>query len=342
MAVYVDDLLVTGSEFEMIREFKKEMSENFEMSDLGLLTYYLGIEVYQHNEGITLSQERYATKILCETGMSECNATQTPMEFGLKMTKGQEEPDIDEREFRRAIGCLRYLLHTRPDLAFSVGMLSRYMHQPKTSHGAALKQVLRYLRGTLSLGLVYRRKEKTELIGYSDSSHNIDEDDGRSTTGHMFYLNECPITWCSQKQETVALSSCEAEFMAATEGAKQAIWLQELLEEVTEIGSKPVELRLDNKSAIALTKNPVFHGRSKHIHKRYHFIRECVENNQVDVQHVPGAEQKADVLTKALGRIKFKEMRDLVGIQDVKEVNFKFKGENVRDKHEDNLKAKLS
>ena len=215
------------------------------------------------------------------------------------------------------------------------------MHNPKVSHGAALKQVLRYLKGTTRLGLVYERANEMKLEGFSDSSHNIDEDDGRSTTGHVFYLNGCPITWCSQKQETVALSSCEAEFMAATEAAKQAIWLQELLEETVGTQSDRVVIRLDNKSAIALTKNPVFHGRSKHIHKQYHFIRECIENELVDVQHVPGTDQKADILTKALGRIKFKEMKDLVGVQDIGEVNFKFKGENVGDKHEVNLEGKL-
>lgn len=212
------------------------------------------------------------------------------------------------------------------------------MHCPKVSHAAAIKQILRYLKGTLSLGLVFRRAEGIKLVGYSDSSHNINENDGRSTTGHMFYLNDCLITWCSQKQETVALSSCEAEFMAATEAAKQAIWLQELLEEVTERKVQKVMIHIDNKSAIALTKNPVFHGRSKHIHKRYHFIRECVENEQVDIQHIPGTEQKADILTKALGRIKFREMRELVGVQDL--VNFKFKGEYVGDKLEDNLRIK--
>ena len=329
VAVYVDDLLVTGSDHAMIGEFKREMSSNFEMSDLGLLTYYLGIEVRQEKGRITLSQGRYASKILSETGMNECNATQTPMEFGLKLLKAEEEENIDEKEYRRKIGCLCYLLHTRPDLAFSVGLLSRYMHDPKTSHGAALKAVLRYVKGTTTLGLVYKQASTMEIKGFSDSSHNIDEDDGRSTTGHIFYLNDCPITWCSEKQETVALSSCEAEFMAATEAAKQAIWLQDLLEEVTGQPRQKIVVRLDNKSAIALTKNPVFHGRSKHIHKRYHFIRECIENEQVDVQHVPGAEQKADILTKALGRIKFKEMKELVGVQDIEEVNFKFKVENV-------------
>lgn len=152
------------------------------------------------------------------------------------------------------------------------------------------------------------------MIGYSDSSHNVDPDDGRSTTGNIFYLNGNPITWCSQKQETVALSSCEAEFMASTETARQAVWLQELLGEIINKESDKVVIRIDNKSAIALTKNPVFHGRSKHIHSRYHLIRECVERYQVAVEHVAGSKQKADILTKALGRLKYKEMKDLIGI----------------------------
>ncbi|KAG7559072.1 Reverse transcriptase RNA-dependent DNA polymerase [Arabidopsis thaliana x Arabidopsis arenosa] len=313
----------------MITEFKREMSSKFEMSDLGKLSYYLGIEVHQHKDGITLSQERYASKILEEAGMSDCNASQSPMDQSVKLSKNKKEGLIDETNYRRTIGCLRYLLHTRPDLSFSVGMLSRYMQEPKESHGTALKQVLRYLKGTLSHGLVFERSNGAGLVGYSDSSHNVDEDDGKSTTGHVFYFNGCPITWCSQKQETVALSSCEAEFMAATEAAKQAIWLQELFAEVIGRECESVTIRVDNKSAIALTKNPVFHGRSKHIHRRYHFIRECVENGQVEVEHVPGEEQKADILTKALGRIKFKEMRGLIGVKDVKEEEFKLKGENV-------------
>ena len=251
---------------------------------------------------------------------------------------------MDEKDYRRVIGCLRYLLHTRPDLSYSVGVLSRYMHDPKTSHWTALKQVLRYVKGTLAYGLNFLRssKEGWTLTGYSDSSHNVEVYDGRSTTCHMFYLNECPITWCSQKQETVALFSCEAEFMAATEAAKQAIWLQELLAEVTEEPCEKVVVKIDNKSVIALTKNPVFHGRSKHIHKRYHFIRECIDNGLVDVEHIAGSLQKADILTKALGRLKFKEMRELVAVQDLKDGDFNIKGENVEDNLESSLIHKLT
>lgn len=329
MVVYVDDLLVTGLSLKAVFDFKNEMATKFEMSDLGKLTYYLGIEVLQSDKGITLKQDRYARKILEETGMILCNPTHVPMEINAQFSKESHEEKVDEKEYRRSIGCLRYLLHTRPDLSFSVGVLSRYMQAPRTSHGAALKQILRYLRGTCSLGLYYPRGGGIKLLGFSDSSHNVDNDDGKSTTGHIFYFGESPITWSSTKQEIVALSSCEAEFMAATEAEKQAIWLQELLSEATGEECKHVVIKVDNRSAIALTKNPVFHGRIKHIHRRFHFIRECVENEQVEVEHIPGSEQKADILTKSLGRIRFKEMRDLIGVKDVSGDGFKFKGKNV-------------
>lgn len=163
-------------------------------------------------------------------------------------------------------------------------------------------------------------------MGYSDSSHNVDVDDGKSTTSHVFYLDESPITWYYQKQEIFALSSCEADFLAATEAAKQAIWLQELLSEVIGKTCEKVTIRVDNKSAIALTENHVFHGRSKHIYRRFHFIQKCIENEQVEVENVLGNEQRADILTKSLGRLKFKEMMSLIGVQNVGEDKFKLKG----------------
>ena len=310
--------MVTRSNQGKINDFKKGMSSNFEMSDLGKLTYYLGIEVLQEEEGISLKQERYANKILEEAGMDECKAVLIPMISGLELSKAPDEKSIDGQKYRKHIGCLRYLLHTRPNLSYDVEVLSRYMHDPKESHGAALKQVLRYLQGTTSHGILFGKGNKSGLVGFSDSSHSVDVNDGKSTGRHGFYLNECPITWCFQKLQVVALSSCEAEFMAATEAAKQAIWLQELFAEVIGTTCERVTIRVDNKYAIALTKNPVFHGRSKHIHRKYHFIRECVENGQILVEHVPGVNQRADILTKVLAKIKFKEMRDLLGVQDVR------------------------
>ena len=298
IAVYVDDLFVTGTSLDTINKFKKEMSSTFEMSDLGKLSYYLGIEVVQHSEGIVLNQAQYALKILEDAGMTNCNPTHTPMDISLKASKSENEKEVDATIYRKNVGCLRYLLHTRPDLSYCVGVLSRYMQSPRESHAIAMKQCLRYLKGTTTLGLVYNRcVASPKLVGYSDSSHNVDPDDGRSTMGHVFYLGESPISWCSGKQDVVACSSCEAEFMAGTEAAKQAIWLQDLLSEIAGTSCEKVTICIDNQSAIALTKNPVFHGRSKHIHRRFHFIRECVENGHIEVIHVPGNEQRADILT---------------------------------------------
>ncbi|XP_018509904.2 secreted RxLR effector protein 161-like [Brassica rapa] len=230
------------------------------------------------------------------------------MELNVKMSRGLNEKHVGEKEYRRSIGCLRYLLLTRRDLSFVVGMLSRYMHEPRESHNVLLKQVLQYLRGTLSYGLSYERADGMRLIGYSDSSHNADADDGRSTTGHIFYLEKCPITWCSQKQETVDLSSCEAEFMAATEAAKQAIWLQDLLAEVTGSRCEKVTLRIDNKSAIALTKNPMFHGRRK------------------EQTHTPNGTKG-----RYTNQVPWQEMRSFIGVQELKIGDFKLEveGKNV-------------
>ena len=233
-----------------INEFKGEMTSKFEMSDLGRLTYYLGIEVTQHGDGITLNQNRYALKILQEAGMRECNPVHVPMEAGLKLEKSEEGKEIDATGYRKIIGCFRYLLHTRPDLSYCMGVLSRYMSSPRVSHGMAIKQCLRYLRGTTSFGITFERARRnaTRLVGYSDSSHNVDLDDGRSTTGHIFYLGNSPITWCSQKQDTIALSSCEAEFTAGTEAARQAIWLQDLLQEIIGASREKTVIHIDNRS----------------------------------------------------------------------------------------------
>ncbi|XP_074360137.1 secreted RxLR effector protein 161-like [Apium graveolens] len=199
------------------------------------------------------------------------------------------------------IGGLRYLVHTRPDIAYSVRIVSRYMEKPTEMHLLAAKRILRYVRGTLNHGLVYNRGSISELLtGYSDSDVAGHVEDRRSTGGMVFYLDDGLVTWASQKQRSVALSSCEGEFMAATAAACQAIWLWKMVSQVTGKHVEPVVLYLDNKSAIDLTKNFVFHGQSKYINIRYHFIRECVENGDILVKHVSTDLQRADVLTKAL------------------------------------------
>ncbi|XP_074351935.1 secreted RxLR effector protein 161-like [Apium graveolens] len=232
------------------------------------------------------------------------------------ITKDEGGKLVDSTDFKSIIGGLRYLIHTRPDLAYSVGVIRRFMEKPTVMHLNAAKRVLRYVKGTLEFGLIYTNDEENDvIIGYSDSDLAGNLEDRKSTDGMVFYLNKSLITWNSQKQRCVALSSCEAEFMAATAASYQAIWLRKLLAQVTGQYIPPVMLFIDNKSAINLAKNPVFHGRSKHIDVKFHFIRECIENGDIIVKHVCSEEQRADSLTKALSVVNFEKMRSILGVK---------------------------
>lgn len=321
IGVYVDDLIITGSKIEDIKSFKEQMMKLFEMSDLGLLSYYLGIEVKQYFQFITLCQSSYAVKILEKLGMEGCNPCKIPMETRVKLSKVSDNPPVDAALYRSVIGSLRYLVNSRPDLAYSVGVLSRYMEAPTTTHMAAVKQVLRYVRGTVNFGCCYekRRQCEKEPIGFSDSDLAGDIDDRKSTIGVIYFLGAKPITWVSQKQRVVALSSCEAEYVAATAAACQGVWLGRMLDELIGGGTVRAVLKVDNKSAIALAKNPVYHERSKHIDTKYHFIHDCVQRGDIAVEHVQTEEQLADILTKPLGRQKFDELRGKIGVRDVKQ-----------------------
>ncbi|EHK62694.1 hypothetical protein M3S_J82 [Sorghum bicolor] len=193
------------------------------------------------------------------------------------------------------------------------------MEDPRGSHWAAVKQILRYLSGTVNYGCIYKKLKtpETSIIGYSDSDLAGDVDDRKSTSGSVFLLGNSLVTWSSQKQRVVALSSCEAEYIASANAACQGIWLSRLLGELMGIPTPQVKLLVDNKSAIALSKNPVHHDRSKHIDIRYHFIRDCVDRGEVDIEHVGTGDQLADILTKALGRVKFVEQRQQLGVVSV-------------------------
>nr|GEW25211.1 zinc finger, CCHC-type [Tanacetum cinerariifolium] len=301
--------------------FKSQMEDKFEMSDLGLLAYYPGIEVTQTGGVITIRQTCYINKILKETSMIESNDTKIPMDPGTKSVKAKDGNSVDATYYRSLIRSLMYLLHIRPDLNYSVGLFSRFMQDPKDHHLKALKQVIRYIKGIKEHGIIYKKEGGYKITRYSDSSYGINTDQGKGTTGTVFYFGESPITWCTQKQPTMTLSSCESEFMAAIGAACQALWLKRLLNEITGWGEERITLKVDNISAIALVKNPVFHGRSKHINILYHFIRECVENGHINMEHVSGELQRADILTKSLPRLKFVTMRQMLGVQDLRRRN---------------------
>jgi hypothetical protein len=310
VGVYVDDLIITGCSSNIIQNFKSQMSDVFKMSDLGVLSYYLGIEVKQDELGITISQERYANKILDQSGFADCNTCEVPMQTKLKLNRKSDSGCVDTTEYRSLVGKLRYLVNTRPDLAFSVGYVSRFMEEPHEEHLTAVKHILRFIAGTRDWGLFYPKRNggKAKLMGFSDSDLAGDQDDRKSTSGVLFFLGDSPISWQSTKQKVVALSSCEAEYIAAATAACQAVWLARLLAEISGSAvSKPV-LRVDNKSAISLIKNPVHHDRSKHIDTRFHLIREYANSIRTE-------EQLGDILTKPLGKLKFRELCMKIGLR---------------------------
>jgi hypothetical protein len=235
IGVYVDDLVITGEKKADIERFKKQMIKMFCMSDLGLLIYYLGIEVEQGSRGITLCQSAYAQKLLERSGMKGCKGAQAPMEGRLKLTKNNTAAKVDATQFRSIVGGLRYLTHTWPDITFAVGYVSQFMEDPREDHLAAVKHLLRYIAGTSGYDLIYPRRGTTalQLTGFSDSDMAGDIDGRKSTSDMLFFLGDCPITWQPQKQKIVALSTCEAEYIAAATASCQGIWLARLFKELT-------------------------------------------------------------------------------------------------------------
>ncbi|KAK0608154.1 hypothetical protein LWI29_026328 [Acer saccharum] len=254
------------------------MMNEFEMTDMGLLHYFLGIEVKQTNEGIVISQQKYAKDLLKKFKMDKAVPCSTLMEVNLKLRIGDESEEVDATLYRSLVGNLMYLTATRPDLMFSVSMLSRFMTSPKKSHWEAGKRILRYVVGTINHGAV---------------------------------------SWSSKKQPVVALSTTEAEYIALCAAGCQTLWLRWMLKELKCFQEEGTVLYCDNNSAIALSKNPVFHGRSKHIRIKYHYIRDLVKDGEVVVKHCKTQHQIADIFTKALKTETFVKLKEKLGVTQV-------------------------
>ena len=219
--------------------------------------------------------------------MSDCNAIKMPMEVHLKLQKKAQGKQVNSTNFRSLIGSLRYLLNTIPDLTYSVSYLSRFMDKPSSDHLAAAKRILRYLKGTMNFCLMYNRGDRDLTItGYSDSEFSGDINNRKSTSGQIFFMGGLPITWNSVKQRVVALSTCDAEYIAVSSAACQSFWILRLIKELVSVKENLVKILVDKKSALELTRNPVHHSRSKHIDTRHHFIRDCIEEGLIKLEYV--------------------------------------------------------
>lgn len=310
LAVYVDDVLIFGSNRNNIDSVKKCIAEKFDIVDLGKCSKVLGLNVKSNSGEIIISQKLYAEEVLKKCGMSECNTAPTPMDSGQKLEGCVSEPcsdcgKVNPSDYRAIIGSLMFLaVSTRPDISYAVSALSRFNNKPHLIHFTAAKRVLRYIKGTITCGIRYV-KTGNPIYGYVDADWGNDAGDRKSYTGYVFMMAGGPISWESKKQPTVALSSTESEYMAATQGAKEVVFIRNLLQELDQHNSDdPTTLYCDNFGAGELSRNIGYHSRSKHIDLRHHFIRELVENETIVVKHIGTTEMLADILTKALAKTK--------------------------------------
>jgi len=320
LAVYVDDLILITESTESMDELKQALKTRYKMKDMGELSYILGISVVQEKEKncVFLHQKHYIETILQKYGMNNANPITTPADTNVKLIKddGVSKP-VNPSTYQSMVGSLLYAaMATRPDIAHAVSVVSKFNANPNAAHLTAVKRILRYLKGTVNLALKYERSESGTLIGFSDADWAGDQDDRRSTTGKILFLSGGAVSWFSKKQATVALSTAEAEYVAVSQAAQEGTWLKRLLTDLGMSDSSTVILE-DNQGAIAIAKNPVNHSRTKHIDIRYHYIRECVQNGQIQVQYCPTIDMKADILTKPLTRQRFECLRRKIGLYPV-------------------------
>ncbi|KAH9649138.1 hypothetical protein KPL70_025878 [Citrus sinensis] len=286
LIVYVDDIILTGDDLKELVDLKEKMARDFEIKDLGVLKYFLGMEFTRSKEGIFVNQRKYILDLLKETGLLGCKAVETPMEDNLKLSPAKAEDVIDREKFQRLVGKLIYLSHTRPDIAFAVSMVSQFMHSPGQEHFDATYRILRYLKGTPGKGLMFRKRDNLQIEVFTDADWAGSSTDRRSTSGYCTFIGGNLVTRRSKKQNVVARSSAEAEFGSLSHGICEAIWIKRLFEDLKIPVSLPMKIYCDNKAAISIAHNPVLHDRTKHIEVDKHFIKEKIESGVICVPFV--------------------------------------------------------
>lgn len=321
-SIYVDDAIIGGPD-EVILQIKAKIGKQFAIKDLGMAKHVVGIQVEQLPDGTLLSQAAYVDEILKLTGQVECSPLKTPMAADdpsftmVKESENQDDPGFsllnadDHHYYRECIGKLMYLMVcTRPDIAFAVNFLARFCAAPEQRHMQSVIKLARYLKGTRELGIFYPTSlpddtDEINLTGYVDAAFADCKTTRKSTSGYVFCINGSPVTWKSGKQTLVTTSTTEAEYVAACDGAKETVWLRNLLCDVGCILVEPTVLYEDNNSCISQTENPLHHKRTKHIDVYYHYTRQMVEERVLILEKIDTSDQLADIMTKPLGKVLF-------------------------------------
>ncbi|XP_017184174.1 uncharacterized mitochondrial protein AtMg00810-like [Malus domestica] len=299
LLLYVDDIILTGTSDDVIQSMISQLTTEFDMKDLGILHFFLGLQIEYQPQGLFVHQSTYVKALLHKANMLDCKPCLTPCHPYQKLLSHGSSSVVDPGSYRSLVGALQYLTFTRPDIAFSVNQVCQFMHSHLESHLAAVKRILRYLKGSIHLGLCFR-PGSFHLRAYTDADWADDPNDRRSTTGFVIFLGSNPISWSSKMQHTVSRSSTEVEYRAMATTTAEIVWIQQLLQNLHMPVLDTLLLHCDNISAMALATNPVFHSKSKHIEIDCHFVRERVQRGTILLQFVNSADQYADVFTKGL------------------------------------------
>jgi hypothetical protein len=298
MLLVVDDCIIEGKDENYRSIVEKRLSERFKIKTFDKVEHFIGLQLEHTPEFIRVHQKDYILTLLERFNLKGCSTANTPAVYN---QQGSEKFLPDNVEYRQIVGSLIYLIATRPDVCSAVTHLSRHLEKPTEKNMIAAKRVLRYLAGTAKKGVVYKKGQGTlkQITCFSDSDWAGDRKTRKSVSGFVVYFAGAPICWKSKTQPTVALSSCEAEYVALTVAAKEIMWLVQFFEEIGNKVEQPVFVFGDNTASIALAKDPVHHERTKHIDIKHHFLRDLVMGKKLRLVYVPTADNVADVLTKA-------------------------------------------
>ncbi|GJY69720.1 putative ribonuclease H-like domain-containing protein [Tanacetum coccineum] len=314
--VYVDDIIFGSTNKAWCEEFEVLMKGEFEMSAMGEMSFFLGLQVKQLPDGIFISQDKYVKDMLTKFDMESVRTATTPYEAAKTKLKDETDPPVNVHLYRSMIGSLMYLTASRPDIMFAVSACSRHQVTPLTSHLNAVKKIFKYLKGQPKLGLWYPKDSPFQLEAYSDSDYAGSHGDRKSTTGGCQFLGRRLISWQCKKQTIVATSSTEAEYVAAASCCAQVLWIQNQLLDYG-FNFMNTKIFIDNQSTICIVKNPVFHQRTKHIEIRHHFIRDANEKNLIQVLKIHTDDNVADLLTKAFDGPRFEYLVVHIGMVDM-------------------------
>ncbi|GJR22598.1 retrovirus-related pol polyprotein from transposon TNT 1-94 [Tanacetum coccineum] len=314
--IYVDDIIFGSTCQECVNRFCREETwggggdhaRYVEMSMMGELNFFLGLQIKQLEDGIFFNQSKYIKEMLKKFGLEDSKPMKTPMSMEKKLTKDEEGKFVDKTKYRGMIGSLLYLTASRPDIMFSVCLYARFQEDPQTSHLEAVKRIFRYTKGTTHLGLWYPKGSDIETVVYADYHHAGDYVDRKSTSGICTFMGCCLTSWFSKKQTALVISTTKAEYVRAGKACQQALWMKQALVDYG-IHLDDIPIMCDNKGAIDLSKNPVQHSCTKQIEIRHHFLRDNVQKGNITIEKVLSKDNIADILTKPIKREYFNYLR---------------------------------